>query len=461
MSMVRRYLDKKIFVLYFMQFILCFICFSFRNIRIDTILASIQIVMTFIIVNIVCGELFNYGTLFIVLTYVFHMGNLAVTQLFGYENNYLYSLSKDVICTSIAFYMLCHLAVLIGMCSSVSKEYINRSKDKFIINRNGLLLTGMVCAILGAFPKLYVDYQRILAQQSTDYSTSVTISGQYGWMSIVAQFFYVGVLILIFLSKEHKIRARIILVLASICEVVSMMSGGRLNQVSFLLIMVCVYVMRVERPKMSQVIVLFILAYFLCVLLNTIADLREIGTIGLEDFRNAIVNSLDVKNHIFDLLSEAGGTFMSLGLAKENFPLYHGFVFGRSYIDSILSVIPAYERNIADINSLIFIYSFPTNNWLGGSWLGEVYFNFSWTGCIFCYFIGRMLGKVENIFANDDKKNNFIGSLSVLAFMYPGIVWIRDYFYKFTTYIQVCAVVLVIAYILSRISTNKCYKFIN
>lgn len=55
----------------------------------------------------------------------------------------------------------------------------------------------------------------------------------------------------------------------------------------------------------------------------------------------------------------------------------------------------------------------------------------------------------------DDKKGNYIGSLCVLVFIYPGIVWIRDYFYKFTTYIQVCAVVLIVAYIFNRISIKK------
>lgn len=452
---MEKYLNRKILILYFIQFTLCFLCFSIKNVRYDTILALIQLLVTLIIVNAARENFFSYGVLFITLTFVFHMGNLVVTQLFGYKNDYLYTLPNNVICNGIAFYMFCQVAVLIGMCTSTSRVSKNQRKDRFIIDKKVLLKTGIVCAIFGTLPKIYVDYQRIMAQQSTDYSTAVSIAGQYGWLSILAQFSYVGILILIFLSRGHKIRARIILFLASVCEIVSMMSGGRLNQVSFMLVMICVYIVRVEKPHVSQVIALLILIYIFCSLLNMIADLRGIGTIRLEDFKNAIVDSFSGKNPIFDFLSEAGGTFMSLGLAEKYFPSYHGFVYGRSYIDSILSVIPVYESNVADMNSLVFIYSFPDSNWLGGSWLGEVYFNFSWLGCIFCYFVGRILGKVENIFMIDDKKGNYIGSLCVLVFIYPGIVWIRDYFYKFTTYIQVCAVVLIVAYIFNRISIKK------
>lgn len=436
---------KDIIILFFMQILACLFCFVANNIRVGVFLSLIQFFISVCIIYLLYNKIFTFGFILITISYILHMGNLFATQFLGNNNIYLYRLSNSTINRGILFFMLCHYFLITGIGLGYKSGYSHNFNKWFHIDKSQLMQMGVICTFVGIGPRLYIDYQQIIAQINGNYLESLSQLTQYGIVSILAQFFYVGILTLIFVSDENKWRARIILSAVSLWEVITMLSGGRIYAISLIVAMIYVYVVRVEKPTKKQVVVAFILLYFLCSIINVVSSMRVGGTMSFETLSQALVDSFGKDNPIISTLIEMGSTFMTLGLSIDNFPSYNSYGYGKTYISSVLSVIPMYENYIADINDLIFIYGFRSHSALGGSWLGEAYYNFSWLGCVVCLFIGKFVAKFENVINIDEKNNQYFGSAFIVTFIFYIILYMRDYFYRFTTTIQVFIVVLIIS----------------
>ena len=443
--MKNRFVRKDIIILFFMQIFACYFCFVANNIRIGVFLSLFQLITSIFIIYLLYNKIFTFGFVLITISYILHMGNLFATQFLGNDNVYLYRLSNSTINKGILFFMLCHCLLIIGIGLGYKGGYSYGFNNWFHITKSQFTQMGVICTLIGIGPRLYIDYQQILTQINGDYLESLDQLSQYGIVNILAQFFYVGILTLIFISDTNKWRARVLLCTVSFWEVITMLSGGRIYAISLIIAMIYIYVARVEKPTKKQVVVAFILIYFLCSIFTTVSSIRVGGSISFETLSQSLINSFGKDNPIISTLVEMGGTFMSLGLSIDNFPSYNSYGYGKSYISSVLSVIPLYENYIADINDLIFIYGFRSHLTLGGSWLGEAYYNFSWFGCLVCLFVGKFIAKFENIIKIDEKNNCYFGSIFIVTFIFYIILYTRDYFYRFATTIQVFLVVFVIS----------------
>lgn len=443
--MKTKFIRKDIIILFFTQIIACFFCFAVNNIKVGVFLSIIQFIISVFIIYLLYNKIFTFGFVLITISYILHMGNLFATQFLGNGNIYLYRLSSSTINKGILFFMLCHCFFIIGIGLGYKSGYSYIFNKWFHIDKSQLMQMGVICTIVGIGPRVYIDYQQIVAQINANYLESLNQLNQYGLVSILAQFFYVGILTLIFVSDTNKWRARIILCAVSLWEIITMLSGGRIYAISLIVAMIYIYVVRVEKPTKKQVIVAFISLYFLCSIINVVSSMRVGGAMSFEILSHAFVDSFGKDNPIISTLTELGSTFMSLGLSIDNFPSYNSYGYGKTYVSSVLSVLPLYEKYIADINDLIFIYGFRSHSALGGSWLGEAYYNFSWLGCVVCLFMGKFIAKFENIIRIDEKNNRYFGSAFIVTFVFYMILYMRDYFYRFTTTIQVFIVVLVIS----------------
>ena len=108
---------------------------------------------------------------------------------------------------------------------------------------------------------------------------------------------------------------------------------------------------------------------------------------------------------------------------------YNNFNFGLTYVVSWCAIYPNTGGLLGNIpNMYAFLNYLDTKLPLGGSYIGELYFNFGWFGILFAIFIGMFVGwtsaKVESAIVQ--KKWIQLGPYMVL--FYSLLWWVRDYF---------------------------------
>lgn len=447
---------QKLLIIFLIQAVICLICFMADNIRLGVFLSFIHFCFSVLAIHVATKKIITFGLIFLSISYALHMGNLFATQFLGSSNTYLYSLSDTTICKGILYFLLSHTALAIGLCSASRKRILPRAPYPICaIDKGRFMQMGILCTLVGVLPRIYIDYQKIKIQLSGDYLATFQIS--YGWLGILAQFFYVGILTILFLSGNHKNRARFILISVSLWEIATMLSGGRMDAISFVIAMVYVYITKVERPRAKHVVLAFVILYGLSAVMSAVATIRRNGAFDAGMLGSYILASIGKDNPIVSMLVEMGGTFISLGSSIDNIPSYHPFGYGKTYISTVFSIIPAYESHIADIKDLIYIYAFADHAYLGGSWLGETFYNFSWFGCLFALVWGKIIGRFETIIKHDETNGSYLGSVFIVVFMYYMILYARDYFYRFTTTIQVF-IVCVFVCLLPKLTLKTALK---
>ena len=438
---MNKYFKAKVFILLIIQFIVCLIVFISNDVQFNTILSLVQLIIQYVIIKYDKGKFITFTTIFITLSYILHMANLFITRILNYEDKLL-NYNDAILNNSIRFFVICHAALIIGCTIHSKKTKKDKLTLRFVVTDRGMKKIGLFCTIVGIMPRVYIDINQIVLQVNGDYLQSVSSAGKYGIFGILAQFFYVGIVILLFTSKGHKVKARMLLFATCAWEVVTMLSGGRLYAISYIIVLLYIYCIRIEMPKFKHIFYLAVIGYFGLVFLNLISQIRTQGSFTISDLKMS-ASKMD-NNPIYDALCEMGGTMKTLILCFINIPVNAKHGDGLSYIDSLLSLVPVYESEVADPKHLLFIYNFKDHAYLGGSWIGEIYYNFSWFGFIFCYFAGNIIGRFEKIFDESEENNNYFKSLIILPFLFYIILYLRDYFYKFNTIIQVCMVIFVI-----------------
>lgn len=432
----------------FIQLVLCAVVLVSSNTTFNVGISVLNFAFGIYFVYLCKGKLLTFVVIFASLSYILHMGWLIAVNLFGFKSSFL-AFPQDVVNLSILLCMLCHTAFFWG--GGVSDNKYIRIKPLINFNqridRITIVNLGILCCILGVYSKFNIMIKQLMTAQI--YGYSVSSAEEIGINGILVQFYYVGVLLLIAGLKEKKNFARIILLIAIIFEIVSMLSGSRIYSISMILAIVYVYFAFVQRPKKSMIVFGVLAAYILSMAMSVIASIRTLGGFDIENVLFAAESSND--NPILMFMAEMGGTMIDVIYGITDFPGHTSYGLGMTYIDSILSVIPYYENNIANEVNLYFIKGFKSYEYLGGSWIGEAYYNFGWLSCLFCFFVGKVLGKFDSIFDRCAMTGDYTGALILLSFLFYIIGYARDYFYKFVTAIQVCLVVLVLGYVLNII----------
>lgn len=438
----------------FAQILLIILITVCNNRKVWIISSLFILIFSYFYIKMEKGRLLTFMTIFLTLSYVLHMGQYIVIEFFSYDSNFLNAPNK-VTCSSILFINICHISFVIGSTKLTRRKKKISTLFLYRLDKQILYYIGCFCIVCGVVPRLYIDINQMLLQINGNYSESLEQMTQYGWISILAQFFYVGVLILIFLSNSNVFRARIILFIVCLWEIFTMLSGGRIYAISFIISMIYIYCLRVEKPTIKTIIIIGVIVYFGCIIMNIVADMRVTGGFSLNNVIKEVKDSFGKDNPIILFIAEMGGTMKSMLYSVINFPAYSEYAYGRSYIESIITAIPFADSILPiDDNHLVFIKHFRSSSYLGGSWLGEAYYNFSWLGFIVCYLWGKWIGKFENIFAEDTIENNYSRTLVILTFIFYIITYTRDYFARFATPIQMCGVLFVLSYCVGKIKQS-------
>ncbi len=422
-----------------LNFILALILINSKsNINLSTYLSTIQLVIGVLFIKINKSKLISIAIIFLLLSYLFHFGQ-AVIIAYGFRDIYAHRsvlslTSPDLFLGAINFAMISNYFLTIGIVWSKSYKRIIMKTDN---DEESMLKTirtiSLIILVLTFIPLVYLDIQKIIAVKISGYmSTYETYAfGINKYLNLIAQFARPALTMLLVSYKKNRKAANFVFGISSVYFAVMMLSGDRGTNMIYLLTNIFVYYKIIKKIKTRAIIVASILAYFFIGLVSTISILRdtsEISMAGLLYYYN--YRSSD--GIIYSVLREFGATIKTLIYAMQFTPEISDYNYGLTYLLSWLNISPKLPEQVVNYLSYssTFTKSFPIEyqDSLGGSYLGELYYNFGWLGSFISMLIGRFIGSIDDIIEDSIRYNNWL-IFSLLMILVPNIMlWVRGYF---------------------------------
>lgn len=384
----------------------------------------------------------SVGTIFIILLYIFHCSQAIITT-FGFEDPYFHrsviARSQDneflraelYVLISMAFWGLFYLLTI--MEQPVKKNIARYSYDEIDeLYLKRLFSTAFVIFILCFLPLLYTDMQKILALKTGGYMDTYSTyrEGNGKYLSLIGKFARPAISLMILGLCHKPKKARIALLISTIYFGIMMLSGDRGTNMIYIITNIYIYCRFVAKPKFKSVLIAVVIGYFFLGFVSAISLFRY------SDFSfDSLLHVFDLRSNdgiIYSLLREFGGTMISLVYSMRFIPEYSGFNYGMTYISSVLLILPKLPQSVVNelSNNFAFTSVFPTayQDSLGGSVLGELYYNYGWIGAPITSIIGIAIARIDVKIDLSENNNDWMKIGMLVSFLPQLFLWVRDYF---------------------------------
>lgn len=409
------------------------------NLKCVTVLSVIQLIVNVFAIILINQELMLIGLVFLLLTYLFNFGQSIITT-FGFNDIYAHRnvLSQVVLSDYISaelFAMTSMFAITWGylfVCGRNKRGNERRKGLKYSDeNLLGIRHDAILIFMIALLPMVYLDVLKIAAYLSGGYmSTYLTYqNGIAKYLSLIAQFGKPAISVLLYAYSSKPKVARNILIVSTLYLLVMMISGDRGSNVIYIITHFFIYYSFVKKLKLRHVFGGALAAFGGLFALSVISILRDYE-LSIETLKMAMEWRAG-DGVIYATLREFGGSVLSLVHAIDYIPEYSNYNYGMTYLAGIFSIVPAIPDSLALSleKSTSFVRAFPTSaagyTSLGGSYLGELYFNFGWFGSIVAVLIGCFLGKMDTLFVTISRPK----WTAVMIVLMPSLIlWTRDFF---------------------------------
>lgn len=443
---MKKFLEKYYIYIY------CFICFFMVGILMflhDLFTAhtyGLFITIPFLILSIICIfcsriKLISLFSITYFLCFILHFGQLIVLGIFKeYQmslnvwNELSSSVALPSYCYSLFFFMI---LLLFGMIFYDRSCVETRIKNiDFASNTCLKKITFFI--LFTAFPLQLFFWGKAIYLRFISNYLQMLESANNGFLEMFAKFHILAIIGLFLVYKENTKIRRMILVVYSIIVVGSMLSGGRMYAIS-LLVTVVLFYLRINEVNFNfkQIAVCIICLILLLNVLNFIAKSRnnDINTYDGDEYSSIMTSESTKNNAIMDFLCEMGSTQMTVGLIQNR--IEEGkinFSLGKSYILSFINILPNINgivSKISEDNNYVILIDYPA---LGGSIIGESYYNFGWFGLLFAILFSYVLYKIEWLISWSLKEKKIVMTLYSSIIVYALILWQRNTFSVTTRY---------------------------
>ena len=439
---------KKGFLIVYVMFsiIIALTTLNTSDIRILAIISLLQLIGNVLVIIVSTSKKISVSVIFVILSYITHLGHLLLNGLeidarIPAVFDTIKIFPMDTYLTANKYTIYSNIFLVLGimlynafyvknkMNHASLKKYNNcNEKDDLVI----LKKIGRMFVIIGIVPMIYTNYTRL----------SLYTSGQHGYRStfdfnptgvsnVLSNMFTFGMIAIMISNKYNVRKARNTLFLVILISTITMFSGNRFMAVMLIVTIVIVYVKAVEKPKVKIIWGFGVLSYALLIFINFLSDFRS-QRFGSFDYSKILVDYFSVLNSpIFDAIGEFGVTMSTLCYSTIIFPQLRPFGYGITYLVGPLTIFPNIFNVFGHIDKyLLFVKDFPLNykEGLGGSYLGELYFNFGNYGMFMTIFIGAFFAHFDRKIAINIE-NRFWIKLFIYISNIPFIfMWTRGYY---------------------------------
>lgn len=393
------------------------------------VLIKVQVILNIIFLIRKSGKYVSAGLVFFILICLFHYGRLIVSTPDSFE-----SISDDLLCQSIKFAIISISAISLGYFLSVKgrmAEMTNMNVELSSVDLNKLRKISAWIITLTIIPLVYIDFIKIQYTLVNGYVGINTLGEQNMFVKYMSSFTTLTrpAVLLLMLSYYHQPRkARLVLITFCAYSLITMFSGSRATPMIYIVSIVVLYVkLYVKRFNLYSLIFLTTIIVLVFYILPVITVLRQ----GAFDIGDVVATPSEIENdggRMTAVASEFGGTLVSLIYAIQ---FTYSYNYGLTYLLGFITISPKIPQSLLPLMStqLTFTNSFPVNfqYTLGGSCLGEAYFNFGWFAPVFCVFIGFLVAKLDKDLVVI-KKENLIRSIILITAMPYIFLWVRGFF---------------------------------
>ncbi|MGF2120302.1 O-antigen polysaccharide polymerase Wzy [Enterococcus casseliflavus] len=393
------------------------------------ILCLYNVISFFLHLAILCLRtkyIFHPISLFSIFFYLFSSGQL-ILYVFGIQStrfNVFERVDLTSLSTSILFVTLAYSFYQLGVVLAYSKNTLdfeqsitfNLEKDSTMYNVGLILLT------IGIVPftiQLVNNLQVVLSSgYKAYYESGARVDSVF--MGLI-YYFYVGIIFLA-CSNINENKSKLYSFIFVVISIIRFLSGDRGDGILLLLSSLLLYLFLVKKKKfnLKQIVLLFLLVPFLVPLVDIWRN--SVGNNNEGNFFEMFILTLKDSNAYVLMLENLGATIYPLGKLVSIFPYNVNFLYGITYISSLVLLIPSPLR-IGFIGDLTNnqLFSSPAN-WLqkyldlsygqGFSPFAEAYMNFGFWGIPFMFFFGYIVVKA---FSPNIKKLNVNMKLGIMV----------------------------------------------
>ena len=393
-------------------------------------IAISQTLISIIFLKIICNlSIISIPNIFAFFSLIFHCGQL-IKEGFHMEGSVPLPFEsygdEATIQKAFIFFLVSQIIYFIFVtfiCNSQpDKTRWTKWNEKEKIN---ILTYAKVLIIFGIIPRLYIDIVSLIGARNSGYEGVYSIYIPQAIQSI-AFFFDAGMIFLIYGLRDKK-KQKLWFLGIVIYKCVMMSTGARQDKVAFLLIWIYIYFFVINKITIKKLIFVVMTCAAGFMFVSAIGTARTSNTVGLSQTFN-LLQSGTMNNVLGNALGEFGSAFVTLETAIKYTPSRMSYGYGRSYIAGILSSIPLLVNRIPILSeTVIFLNQLPKRIVFafGGSFLGELYYNFSWFGILGCGIVGVIVTKIHDGFTNTNCKL-YKAWCSVVATAL--ILFVRGYF---------------------------------
>lgn len=271
---------------------------------------------------------------------------------------------------------------------------------------------------------LYVNGSKMMGAASDAYRGvySLVIPAPIQALSF---FFEAGLLLmLLVIGRERKGTALFWAVVA--INVVLMATGSRQYSVCFLAVWCLVYFCYLKRLSPGRTVGMVVACVCLLFLIDAFGELRTSG-FSFEAL-SAYLAKASFFEVVWDSLGEFGSAFSTLVTSMTNVPSVLPYGMGATYVAGVLSIIPMLVSRFSLLKAATQFTTSIGSAFLGGSMLGEFFYNFGWLGIACSFLVGALLawcqGRLNE--AEDEGRIVYVWASAVLAVFL--LLFIRGYF---------------------------------
>lgn len=382
-------------------------------------------------------KIFSVGYIFVALSFLFHMGQVILHAFFK-DYNYISAdfikiypeqLTKSALLFSLNIIQIVTFFILLSTYSKIKRERMNSKFNK--ISNTQLKLVGWIMCIITVPMKFKYIKAAIDIVQDETYVSS-TVEGFSGVYIQISNFCIIAFVILLFAYSYNKVMQKIILFSSCLFFVWSMLSGGRIYGVISILILLLCYI-RINDIKINFISIT-VMCFFMVVFLQLITTISFIRTTHEFNIPNLIQYAFNPSNNfLLKMLDEFGGTVGTVIFTFDEVPRYLDFHNGQSYIKAWMLVGFNINGILNQISKEIsYTLLFSNRFHLGGSYIGELYYNFGFFSYAFAPLVGLFIGKISEM-SDYCLENKLVIEFAVLVMpVYGAISWVRGYFDSFT-----------------------------
>lgn len=400
-----------------------------------SVMLTINFVLQMVTLYIKKVPLYSFFPVFIIFYYVFHFGQVFLIGFFPkYEMDYLnyvesYMTNDVYLRQTLILCVICINMFFIGgmmLRYKANKEY----SGKVIVNAKNV---GKITFFLFLPFRLLFDGILIVTSAMGGYMAAQAVNNKVpGVFTALAVLWYACIPLYYLELKTNKEKTRFLLIII-LYLLASMISGMRGLQMVCIVSLLIVVLTEQRELKTKQLVIYGIIAVMGMYLIDILYDLRNMGfNEFLKDYSTTLADTRN-SNIILETLGTFGETIYTPYLVVEGYnSSFHPF-FGECFVKSIAAVVPDVTGAFKDINSdAYFTRKLGTENAIGGSFAGEMYYNFGSLYWLASLLIGTLFFYVSNKITNEIKKGNYYKLLLLVSFAVLFVWWVRDTVGDFT-----------------------------